>query len=297
MDVQKKKIVITGASGFLGSRLYDFFSKSGFWKREAKNDYIVFAPTHAEMDITSEKNVSEYMEKIQPDVVIHSAAISNTWICQQQPQLSWNVNVAAVETMGTICHNLGCKLIFMSSDQVYNGETGLSPHQEEECLNPANIYGQHKLEAEQRLINIGADTVCLRLTWMFDHPKAGGVLNQNIIVNVFHALNKKEIIQAPVHEYRGVTYVWDVVKNMEKVFDLPAGVYNYGSECNGNTYEMIGFVLDQLGKQEQKSDFLAADQIRYAQHPRNLSMDVNKLKKYGIVFSDSYTGIRHCIQE
>ena len=297
VENKKKRILITGASGFVGSRLYDFFSKSGFGKSESECDYIVFAPTHNQMDIVEEKSVRTYMKEIHPDVVIHSAAISNTWVCEQHPELSLNVNVIGTVNIGTMCGELGSKLIFMSSDQVYNGEIGLHPHLETEFLRPSNVYGKHKLEAEQRLFNMDIDVVCLRLTWMFDYPKEGGVLNQNIIVNVLNALKQQTSIQSPIHEYRGVTYVWDVVKNMENVLDIPAGVYNYGSECSGNTYETIGFVFDSLGNGMKKEKLLFADKKRYMNQPRNLSMSIEKFKKTGISFPSSYEGILQCIKE
>lgn len=297
VENKKKRILITGASGFVGSRLYDFFSKSGFGKSESECDYIVFAPTHNQMDIVEEKGVRTYMKEIHPDVVIHSAAISNTWVCEQHPELSLNVNVIGTVNIGTMCGELGSKLIFMSSDQVYNGEIGLHPHLETEFLRPSNVYGKHKLEAEQRLFNMDIDVVCLRLTWMFDYPKVGSILNQNIIVNVLNALKQQTSIQSPIHEYRGVTYVWDVVKNMENVLDIPAGIYNYGSECSGNTYETVGFVFDSLGKNMEKEKLLLADTKRYVNQPRNLSMSIEKLKKTGISFPSSYEGILQCIKE
>lgn len=292
MESKRKRMVITGASGFLGSRLYEFFLGNQF-----SRDYLVFAPTHTQMDITDKNAVQMYMKEIHPDIVIHSAAVSNTWICQQQPELSWNVNVEGTINIGRICHELGSRIIFMSSDQVYNGEAGLLPHLENEVLTPSNIYGKHKLEAEQRLCNMGIDVVCLRLTWMFDYPKEGRVLNQNIIVNVLNALKQQTSIQSPIYEYRGVTYVWDVVKNMETVLDIPAGVYNYGSECSGNTYETVGFVFDSLGKNMEKEKLLLADTKRYVNQPRNLSMSIEKLKKTGISFPSSYEGTLQCIKE
>ena len=292
MESKRKRVVITGTSGFLGSRLYEFFSGNQF-----SRDYLVFAPTHTQMDITDKNAVQMYMKEIHPDIVIHSAAVSNTGTCQQQPELSWNVNVEGTINIGRICHELGSRLIFMSSDQVYNGEAGLLPHLENEVLTPSNIYGKHKLEAEQRLCNMGIDVVCLRLTWMFDYPKEGRVLNQNIIVNVLNALKQQTSIQSPIYEYRGVTYVWDVVKNMETVLDIPAGVYNYGSECSGNTYETIGFVFDSLGKGMEKEKLLFADKKRYMNQPRNLNMSMEKLKKEGIIFPSSYEGISQCVKE
>ncbi|MCI6676382.1 MAG: sugar nucleotide-binding protein [Clostridiales bacterium] len=290
-----KRIMITGTSGFLGSRLFNFFTKNGKYQIKCKNDYEVFAPTHQQLDITNGKTVRIYMEEVHPDIVIHSAAISNTWTCEQQPVLSRDVNIIGSVNIGLACRKIGSKMIFMSSDQVYNGEIGMELHYEEETLHPSNIYGKHKLETEQRLMDMGIDVVCLRLTWMFDHPNAGGVLNQNIITNVLHALENREPMIVPIHEYRGITYVREVVKNMEKVLELPCGIYNYGSECNANTYEIVGFVLDAMEKNLDRGQILFPERERYAGQPRNLSMNIEKINKEGIYFANTSDGIKQCI--
>lgn len=54
-----KRIMITGTSGFLGSRLFDFFTKNGKYQIKCKNDYEVFAPTHQQLDITNKKNCAD----------------------------------------------------------------------------------------------------------------------------------------------------------------------------------------------------------------------------------------------
>lgn len=292
---KKKRIMITGASGFVGSRLYDFFAKNGVWNWECQKEYEVFAPTHSDMDITNGKSVKNYMQMMNPDIVIHCAAISNTWTCEQNAILSRDVNVMGAVNIGLACRKLGSKMIFMSSDQVYNGQSGRKAHREDEILSPSNIYGKHKLEAEQRLLDMGINIVCLRLGWMFEHPSAGGVLNQNIIVNVLRALENTEPIIAPIHEYRGITYIRPVVENMEKVLELPSGIYNYGSECNANTYETIGFVFDVMKRNLDKSRILFPEKNRYAQQPRNLSMSIEKIKNRGILFPTTYEGICQCV--
>ena len=136
----KKNILITGSSGFVGSRLAYFL----------KDKYNLFLPTHSELDVSCEEAVKQYMEDHRPEIVIHCAALSNTWYCEQHPEESHKYNVQGTVKVAKACKRIGARLIFMSSDQVYNGIPSSGANKEEDALQPVSIYGQHKLEAEQR---------------------------------------------------------------------------------------------------------------------------------------------------
>ena len=112
-----KKILITGATGFLGSRLALYY----------KDKYELLLPTHGELNVSREEAVMAYMEESRPDIVIHCAALINTWYCEQHPEDSHRVNVQGTVKLAKACKNIGAKLIFMSSDQVYNGTPMLVP--------------------------------------------------------------------------------------------------------------------------------------------------------------------------
>ena len=78
-------------------------------------------------------------------MVIHCAALSNTWYCEQHREESHKVNVQGTVRIAKACKLTGAKLVFMSSDQVYNATPLPGLLKEEEVLQPVNIYGQHKL--------------------------------------------------------------------------------------------------------------------------------------------------------
>lgn len=215
----KRKLLITGSSGFLGSRLALHFN----------DKYDLLLPTHNELNITREEALKAYFEEHRPDVVVHCAALSNTWYCEQHPEESHRVNVQGTVRVAKACKLIGAKLVFMSSDQVYNGTPLLGPLAEDALLQPVNVYGRHKLEAEQRALWNLPDAIGLRLTWMYDLPTSSMKLNTNILVNLQKAHDEGTIVKAATHEYRGVTNVWDVVRNIEKTFSLPGGIYNFGS--------------------------------------------------------------------
>lgn len=280
-----KKILITGGSGFLGCRLAYYF----------KDKYELLLPSHSELNVSREEAVREYMEKNLPDIVIHCAALSNTWYCEQHEEESHRVNVQGTVRIAKACKLIGAKLIFMSSDQVYNGTPKLGSLSEWEVLQPVNIYGKHKLEAEQRAQRNYPDSVGLRLTWMYDLPESSLKLNSNILVNLLKSFKEGTSVKAATHEYRGVTNVWEVVMNMEKTFSLPGGIYNYGSGNTLNSYILHNEAAKLLGLKNADSIILP-DEERFSEQDRNLTMDCSMIESYGIHFNDSIEGIENAIK-
>ncbi len=279
-----KKILITGSSGFLGCRLALFF----------KDKYELLLPTHAELNVSREDAVRAYMEENLPDVVVHCAALSNTGYCQQHPEESHRVNVQGTMKLAKACKQTGAKLIFMSSDQVYNGTPMLGLLKEEDVLQPVTIYGQHKLEAEQRALWNLPQAVGLRLTWMYDVPSSLLKLNNNILVNLQKAHNEGTTIKTAIHEFRGVTNVWEVVRNMEKTFSLPGGVYNFGSSNMLNSYQ-LHLEAARLLDMEEPASFILPDEERFCDMERNLTIDCSLIGKHGIFFYDSVEGIESAL--
>lgn len=285
MKHEKTKVLITGSSGFLGSRLALYL----------KDRYDLLVPSHSELNISREEAVKAYIEEHQPEVVLHCAALSNTWYCEQHPEESHRVNVQGTVRIAKVCKLTGAKLVFMSSDQVYNGTPVLGPLKEDVVLQPVNIYGCHKMEAEQRAQWNNPDSVGLRLTWMYDLPDSHMKLNTNILVNLHKAHAEGNTVKAATHEYRGVSYVWDVVRNMEKAISLPGGIYNYGSGNVLNSHELFLKAAELMGFKEP-SAWILPDEERFADQARNLTMDCTLIGKHSIRFGDSVDGIEEAIK-
>ena len=274
-DVKEiSRVMITGPSGFLGCRLNIYY----------KEKYTLFCPRHDEMDITSEDSVMKYLAENRPDVVIHCAAISSTGYCQEHPEESFRVNVLGTENLAKACKEVNTKLIYMSSDQVYNGTAKKGLLTEEVPLSPVSVYGKDKLEAERRVQQILPDSIGLRLTWMYDQPESNLKQNTGILLNLKKAWETGQKIKAAVHEYRGITQVWEVVKNMEKLFYAPGGIYNFGSEntqCSYKTY--LNFATNM--KLPHPEEWIIADTERFTTQDRNLSIAIGKIRKLGIDFT------------
>ena len=141
------RIMLTGAGGFLGSRLLLYYQEK----------YEVFAPSRRELDFTCEEAVTEAVGAFRPDVLIHCGAISDVGACERDPEGSMQVNVEGTRNLARACGQVGARMVMCSSDQVYfrkaaegeGREEFLRPHREEERCNPLPLYGKHKLLAEE----------------------------------------------------------------------------------------------------------------------------------------------------
>lgn len=275
------KLLVTGGSGFLGRRTAAYCETLG---------HRVQIPSHGILDITDSTTVRNWFRENQPEAVIHTAAISDTGLCQQKPDWSERINVDGCMHLAQCCQEFDAKLIICSSDQVYSGSPVPGPHREDEMLTPNNVYGCQKLLAEQRCLEILPETVCLRLSWMYSTVSFPGE-HGHFLTTLKTALDDiSKPLTWPTHDRRGLTEVESVVKNLPAALNLPGGVWNFGAENHASTYETVKELLTQL----QLTDSLARlkpNKAAFADSPRDISMDLTKLRHAGIAFPATLDGL------
>lgn len=264
-----EKLLITGASGFLGSKIIEKY----------KDYYHILTPTHSEMDITNGLSVMQYFSAHTPNIVIHCAAISDTGRCQREPELSQLVNVTGSENIAKAAKLISAKCIMCSSDQVYCGSQKDTANTENDALAPHNVYGKDKAYTETSCLSIYPESIHLRLAWMYDSKALPNASRNDFFKQLRTCIELKNTINLPVNDKRGIADVWEVVDNVEKTFNLPGGVYNFGSANDQSTYDMTLSVFEALNL-----DTSLLTKISY-DTPRNISMSQDKLNSYHIYFT------------
>ncbi len=159
------KILITGGDGYVGSNIVDFFQKSG----------ALVYPTvvksagdrrKIKMDIREKSQVEKIVKKIVPDVVIHTAALSNLGACEKDPKLAEEINYLGTKNLVDVVRRYSkTKFIFFSSDYVFDGEKG--NYKETDKPSPLTVYGKTKLTSEEYIKSRAKNYIILRTVNVF----------------------------------------------------------------------------------------------------------------------------------
>ncbi len=282
-----KKVFLTGGHGFFGSR----------FKEKYRYKFDIFSPDRRELDILDREKVFNMLKLYRPDYVIHGAAIALTAFCNENPEQCQAVNVTGAVNVAQACEALGARMIFLSTEQVFNGNPEAGPYKETDKALPDTVYGKNKLEAERKLESILDDFLVLRFTWMFGVPERSRRVVNNILWDTITSIMKGEQIKAPCHEYRGFTYVNEVLDSFEQIMDLPGGIYHTGSQNDLSRYDVVRFIFNELGLEKRIPELLVRDEEKYAGHPRDARLDTSLIQDSGIPFSETGEAIGKCIRE
>ncbi len=256
-------ILVTGAGGFVGGKII----------KTCKNTIPCPSLVGA-----SEDQIRRIVEESGATTIIHTAAISDIGTCEKDPEASYYANVQIPIYLARAAKN--AKLICFSSDQVYGGTDSDGPYTED-MASPINTYARHKLEMEERVLDISPEAVMLRAEWMYDYYLKKG----NYFMNVINATGS---LSFSSKQYRGITYVKEVAENMQRVATLPGGVYNFGSETEKSMYEITERFLDAIGKRITLEDAPAR---------HNLWMRCEKARRGGIIFNKVEDALIDCARD
>jgi dTDP-4-dehydrorhamnose reductase len=289
----KQKILLTGASGFLGSnfcQIYgDQYDIHAIWHSHP----IEFLKVKAhKVDITDQDQVLKLFDTIKPGAVIHLAAGSDPNYCQLHPEESEKVNVEASEFIAEACGKKNISLLFASTDLVFDGKS--APYQETDLPCPINTYGFHKSIAEQSVLDIFPSATICRLPLMFGpaplysgntcktgigEPSAIIPTRQNtsFLQPMLKKLMAGEKVSLFTDEYRTVASARDVCQGLFSCLDQPGEIFHLGGDERISRYgfgeivcEVFGFDKALLVKSKQKDYKMAAPR------PKDVSLSSKK---------------------
>ena len=233
-------MLITGSNGLLGQKLVSLLTQYPDIQLIATSrgkNRLSFTEgyEYQEMDITDAEQVAEVIEKARPDVIIHTAAMTNVDQCEAEKDLCWAMNVKALEYLVEACEKYDIFLCHLSTDFVFDGQSG--PYSEEDKLSPISFYGWSKYAAEEVVKRSKCTWSIVRTVLVY------GITNDmsrsNIILWVKNSLEQHKPIKVVTDQFRTPTLAEDLAMGCWLVVDKKAeGIFHISGKDFLTPYEM-----------------------------------------------------------
>ncbi len=248
----RKRILITGANGLLGQKLVDLLTKQPnidliATARGANRLPYADGYTYYPMDITNRQEVLDVVTETRPQVIIHTAAMTNVDQCEAEKDACWSQNVTAVESLVQASQLVDAFLVHVSTDFIFDGTSG--PYDEEAEPNPISFYGWSKYAAEKVVTTSAIRWAVARTVLVYGI--AHDMSRTNIILWVKKSLEDGKTIKVVTDQWRSPTLAEDLAMGCYLLADKEAeGIFNVSGRDFLTPYEMAiktaeYFSLDQ----------------------------------------------------
>lgn len=265
------KVLVTGVKGQLGHDVVNELNRRG---HEAIGVDI------EEMDITDAKSVTSVITAAAPQAVIHCAAWTAVDAAEEEENREKvrHVNAEGTQNIANVCKALGCKMMYISTDYVFNGQ-GNEPWKPD-CKEyaPLSVYGQTKLDGELAVANTLDQYFIVRIAWVF------GINGKNFIKTMLALSEKYESLRVVNDQIGTPTYTFDLARLLVDMIETEK--YGYYHATNEGGYiswaEFAQEIFRQAGKETKVFPVTTAEYgISKAARPFNSRLDKSKLTENG----------------
>lgn len=229
------KIVITGASGQLGSELRDLL--------EGNSAVESFFLDRKQLPLDQTMIIQDILSMYEPDLIIHGGAYTAVDKAESEPDLADQVNHLASEEIAQYCRLHGTKLITVSTDYVFDGNSSI-PLTEDAAVNPVNMYGLTKLKGEQAIEKWCPDAIIIRTSWVYSS------YGNNFVKTMIRLMNERDELSVINDQIGSPTYAKDLAEaivQISLVEEWKSGIYNYSNEGEISWFDFATAIRDLKG--------------------------------------------------
>ena len=283
------KVFVTGVGGQLGHDIINELYNRGYqgigsdiapvYSGISDGSAVTTAP-YFPMDITDKTSVEKVLTQVVPDVVIHCAAWTAVDLAEDEENIPKvrAINAGGTQNIADVCKMLGCKMIYISTDYVFDGQ-GETPW-EPDCKDykPLNVYGQTKLEGELAVAGTVDKFFIVRIAWVF------GRNGNNFIKTMLKLSEKYDALRVVCDQIGTPTYTLDLSRLLVDMAETEKYGYYHATNEGGyiSWYDFACEIFKQAGKNITVTPVTTAEYgLSKAARPFNSRLEKSKLTEQG----------------
>ncbi len=283
------KVLVTGVAGQLGHDVMNELYKRGYegvgsdiapQYSGANDGTAVTKMDYVQMDITNSEEVTETIKKVNPDVVVHCAAWTAVDLAEEKENKDkvMAINVGGTENIAKVCKELDCKMVYISTDYVFDGY-GTRPW-EEDCKDyaPLNVYGESKLMGE-KVVSLNLEKYFIvRIAWVF------GVNGNNFIKTMLKVGKKFDTLKVVNDQIGTPTYTYDLSRLLVDMIETDKYGYYHATNEGGyiSWYDFACEIFKQAGYKTKVNPVTTEEYgVSKARRPFNSRLNKTKLVDNG----------------
>jgi len=291
------RILIIGKNGQLGRSIQKTVNTdTKIDNNHSSNDFIFVG--RGDLDLSSESNISHYFKNNKFDIIVNCAAYTQVDIAEEEAELANQINHLAVKQLASIANKLQAKLIHISTDYVFDGESN-EPYLETDTPNPINVYGTTKLAGEKALQTVmPINAIVIRTSWLYSE------YDNNFVSTMLRLGKERDELSVVSDQMGSPTYAADLAdaileiiehKKFRDVGQTPQ-IYHYSSEGEISWHEFAKEIF-KIDKIECEVNPVTSQQYPTpAKRPRNTIMKKDKIVKvFNIKISNWKFSLNTCM--
>lgn len=283
------KVLVTGVAGQLGHDVVDELVKRG---HEAigtdlaetyagvQDDSAVVTAPYVSMDITDEAAVERIITEMNPDAVVHCAAWTAVDLAEDEDKREKvaAVNVRGTENIAKSCRKVDCKMVYLSTDYVFDGQGENAWEADCKDYKPLNVYGQTKLDGELAVSSILDKYFIVRIAWVF------GLNGNNFIKTMLNVGKKYDTVRVVKDQIGTPTYTYDLARLLVDMIETEKYGYYHATNEGGyiSWYDFCCEIYRQAGYETNVIPVTTEEYgLSKAARPFNSRLDKSKLVENG----------------
>ncbi|WP_164123437.1 dTDP-4-dehydrorhamnose reductase [Sphingobacterium sp. xlx-130] len=261
------KILITGSNGQLGSELRDIL--------ENDSRYETYFLDRKQLPLDHPMIIQDILGMYQPDLIVHAAAYTAVDKAESEPVLADAVNHLASEEIAQYCRLHGAKLIALSTDYVFDGNSDVALT-EDTPVDPVNTYGLTKLKGEQAILKWHPESIVIRTSWVYS------AYGNNFVKTMIRLMTERDEISVINDQIGSPTYAKDLALAIVDIIegdDWVGGLYHYSNEGEISWYDFATAIKEIKGLDCKINPIPTTQYPTPAKRPKYSLLDKSKIKR------------------